>query len=117
MLFGVFLAHNKLVVLLVLKSDDLSYSRYLNMADFAEKKIHAEEEKLRMDAIDPAAAPRRALMESITQQGPCASKGLPLGFRGSEVPPGNQFKIQFAAYWRVVQGDLNAMEVHCNKDL
>ncbi len=87
------------------------------MADSAEKKTQTEEKKLLTDAINPAATTRRALMESIALQGPRASKGPPLGFRGPEVLPGNQFEIQFAAYRRTVQDDLDAMEARSKKDL
>ncbi len=87
------------------------------MADSNKKKTQTGKKKLSMDAIDPATASSWALMQSIAQQGPRASMGLPLSFRGSEVPPGNQFKIQFAAYRRTVQDDLDAMDVRHNKDL
>ncbi len=87
------------------------------MADSSEKKTQTEEKKLPSDAIDPAAAPSPALMETIAHQGPCASTGPSLSFRDSEMPPGNQFEIQFAAYRRTVQDDLAAMEVRRNKDL
>ncbi len=77
------------------------------MADSAEKKTQTEEKKLPLYAIDPAAA--SSLL--ITQQGPHTLRGPPL--RGSEVPPGNQFKIQFAAFQQAAQDDLNTMEAHC----
>ncbi len=79
------------------------------MADSAEKKTQTEEKKLPLDTIDQAAASSPL----ITQQGPHTSRGPPLSFRGSEVPPGNQFKIQFAAFWWAAQDDLNTMEAHC----